>query len=206
MVSILGFLLVNIFLGILLCFYGGKIVTWLTSAVILIATGAYIYSKYGYSSRNLVIFLVFSVIILMAFNFFVKFGLFFIGGVMGLIFGLILMDFLPSDYNKYYNIIIVVMALVFGLITSLSKKKVLAFLTSLAGANMISTALVYLIFNIKNTHTLASRLSYIDVDTIVDIFINKESSNAKIVLGTMVIFTLLGFSFQIRKTKKLGNR
>lgn len=203
MVSILVLLLLNIFLGFFLCFYGGKIVTWLTSLVIILVTGAYIYSKYGYSSRNLVVFLVFAVIILMAFNFFVKFGLFLIGGVIGVIFGFVLMNFLPRDYSKYYNLFILVIALVFGLIAALSKKKVLAFLTSLAGANIMSPSLIYLILNIKNEHVLTRKLSYIEVGDVVNSFTNSTPSYDRIVLGIIVIFTLIGFLFQIRKKRKI---
>jgi len=202
MVSVLGFLLVNIFLGFLLCFYGGKIVTWLTSIVIILATGVYIYSKYGYSPKNLLIFLIFSVIILLAFNFFVKFGLFLIGGTIGVIFGYVIMNFLPTDYGKYYNIIILIIALVFGLIAALSKKKVLAFLTSLVGANLMSPSLIYLILNIENISTLTKKFSYEEIDNIVNIFINKETSNNNIVLGTIVVFTLVGFLYQIRKRSR----
>lgn len=202
MVSLLAFLLFNILFGFLLCFYGKNVVSWLVSIFIILATGAFFYNKYGYSQKNLIIFIIFAVIVLMVFNFFMKFGLFLIGGLVGGLLGAVLINYLPKSYKPYFNIIVVGLVLIFAIITALSKKKILAFITALAGANILSSSLVYLAKNIQNVSLLSKKLPMGKMGSLTSSFMGLSLGKNKAVLIGIVIFTIIGFAFQTRKKAK----
>lgn len=202
MVSVLAFLLINILFGFLLCFYGKNIVSWLVSIFIILITGAYLYDKYGYSQKNLIIFIVIAVVILLAFNFFIKFGLFLIGGLVGALLGLVVINYVPKSYDKYYNYIVLLIALVFAIITALSQRKILAFLTALAGANILSSSLIFLALNIQNIKLLSKKLPIDSMDKLIKSYANNSSGKNQAILIGMLIFTVLGFLFQSRKKIK----
>lgn len=202
MFSLLAFLLVNILFGFLLCFYGKKIVSWAVSIFIILVTGAYIYNKFGYSQRNLLIFIVFAIIILLLFNFFLKLGLFLIGGLIGLFLAPIIISNLPDQYSGYSKWILLILVLVFAILTALSKNKFLALFTALAGANILSNSLIFLALNIKNVGLLSRKLPVDRMDSLVKGFVGARSGNDQAVLIAILIFTVLGYIYQSKKVKK----
>ncbi|MDD7306752.1 MAG: hypothetical protein PUG67_09195 [Peptoniphilaceae bacterium] len=199
MISVLIILLFNILFGFLLCFYGKTIVGWLFSLLIILISGAYFYSKYGFSQKNLLTFIVFAILVLLAFNVFVKLGLFLIGGLVGMFLGLILVSYLSIAYSKYFKAIILIVGLVFAIITSVSQKKILAFLTALLGANILSRSLLYLALNIQNLNFLSKSFLSLDLKKFVGDLYKGESQAAFI---GVLIFTVIGFLFQNRKNLK----
>lgn len=202
MLSVLAFLLLNILFGFLLCFYGKKIVGWALSIFLIVLVGTFVYNKYGFSQRNLIIFAIFALVVLLVFNFFVKFGLFIIGGLVGLFAGMLLISYLPKSYNKYSKIILIMVVLIFAIITALSKNKILAFLTALAGANVLSSSLVFLAYNIQNVKVLSKKLPIGRMDKLIKSFVSQTSAKSQIVLIGIVILTIVGYIFQNRKRVK----
>lgn len=200
--TLLGILLFNIFFGFFICFYGEKIISFLVSISLVLIAGFYFYNKFGYSQKNLIIFIVFAILLFVAFKFFVKFGLFLIGGAIGTILGFVLVTFFTSKLRGYENIVILFMAIAFGIIAAISQKKILIFLTALGGANMIGSSLIFLIFNIKNIMFLTKRLDYRSVSKVLKIFENRTSLNSWMILGAVVIFTIMGYLFQNKKLIK----
>lgn len=199
MLSVFLLLLVNIILGLSLAFYGSRLVTWLFSIVLILIVGANLYDKYGYSTRNILIFLISVFLIFMAFKFFVKFGLFLVGLILGLGLGFILANYIPYDYREYSKIFILIFALVLGLLTAFSKNKILAFITALAGANIVVPSLGFLILNMGDISLLASPASYGKVKNTVRLFFNGDGLEDKIILGLIIVLTIIAYRFQVKK-------
>lgn len=200
MVTLLAFLLINILFGFILCFYGRRIAKALVSIFIILTLGFYLYSKYGINPKSILYFLVFALIIALIFKFFVALGLFIIGSFIGAIFAIAMSAYLPEGFREYFGLIILLVALAFGLITALSQKKIIIFFTALGGANILSKSLVYLFLNMKNTSLLSQKIS---LSAFTKSFVSLGGEMEKEALILILVLTILGYLFQSRnKTKK----
>lgn len=186
MIPIVLYLLINMFIGGITCFYGKKLYFPILMLNVFSAVVTLSFSIFDLNFMVITLTIVVATLSAILAYYFYKVGVFLIGGLLGGSLSLFIVSFLPMFMMNYSWMIFVVLIVVFGICAVKWCDFFIIVSTSFNGAFTISTLAYFLILNMSHLH------NFIYIDGIAPTIsnLNNYINNEFIMQNSLLLFIL----------------
>ncbi len=200
MIGVILVATIFIVIGLFAILKGQKLFSLFLSLFAFGFTFEAIVKSYGQNMTTLAIALAVAVVAAILAQYAQKLAFFLMGAVAGAFLGALLVPFVPNLDAKLALIFIVAVAIVVGVLTAHWDKIFIRLGTSFAGGRVLSTGVLFVVFNMTNLTDFASNDIFTAVQNTTNYLAGTfMNNNATYILIGSIICTVIGYFAQAKK-------